>query len=53
MILCFPCKKQSQTLTLYQTTKAFADNKINVTQMFSFVFHWVENEVGKGENAGN
>ena len=30
--------------------KVFADNKINMTQ-FQIVFGWVENIVGKGENA--
>ena len=33
--------------------KAFADDKINVTQMMIPVFDRVENIVGKGENAGN
>ena len=32
--------------------KAFADDKINVTQKFNFVFERIENIVGKGENAG-
>ena len=32
--------------------KALADNKINVTQKLIFAFGWVENIVGKGENAG-
>ena len=32
--------------------KAFADAKINVTQMLKFVFTMVENIVGKEENAG-
>ena len=32
--------------------KAFADNKIDFTQMFPFVSDWIENIVGKGENAG-
>ena len=32
--------------------KAFADNKINVDENLKFVFRWVENIVGKGENAG-
>ena len=31
--------------------KAFADYRINVSQMFWFVFHRVENIVGKRENA--
>ena len=32
--------------------KAFADDMINVTENFKFVLEWVENIVGKGENAG-
>ena len=33
--------------------KAFADDKINVTQKLKFVLGGVENIVGKGENAGD
>ena len=33
--------------------KAFADDKINVTENIKFVLGKVENIVGKGENAGN
>ena len=32
--------------------KAFADDKINLTQMIISVFDRVENIVGRGENAG-
>ena len=32
--------------------KAFADNKSNVIEKLKFVLGWVENIVGKGENAG-
>ena len=32
--------------------KAFADDKLNVTQNVKVVFHRVENIVGKEENAG-
>ena len=32
--------------------KAFADNKINVTEKLKFVLGRVENSVGKGENVG-
>ena len=32
--------------------KAFADDKVNVTQKLKFDFQGVENIVGKGENAG-
>ena len=31
---------------------AFADDKINVTEKLKFDVGWVENIVGKGENAG-
>ena len=48
-------------ITLYQTTKtlglskvkAFAENKLNVTQDIKVIFHRIENIVGKEENAGN
>ena len=33
--------------------KAFADNTINVIEIFRFVLGRVENVVEKGENAGN
>ena len=32
--------------------KAFADNKINVTEKFTFILRRVENIAGKGVNAG-
>ena len=32
--------------------KAFADDKINVTEQLKFVMRRVENIMGKGENAG-
>ena len=32
--------------------KEFADNKLNATEKVKFVLEWVENFVGKGENAG-
>ena len=32
--------------------KPFADDKLNVTQNIKFDFHWVENIVGNGEDAG-
>ena len=31
--------------------KAFADNKLNLVEKLVFVMGWVENIVGKGENA--
>ena len=36
----------------FSKLKAFADDKINVTQKLKFVFRRVENNVGKRENAG-
>ena len=33
--------------------KVFADNKLNITKMTTFLFDRVENFVGKGENAGD
>ena len=33
--------------------KTFADDKINVAQMMISVFDRIENNVGKGENAGH
>ena len=33
--------------------KAFADDKINVTEKLKFLLQRVENIVGKGENAGH
>ena len=33
--------------------KAFADDKINVTEKQKFFSGWLENIVGKGENAGH
>ena len=42
-------------LTLYQTTnfstRPFKDYKFKVVNMMISVFDWVENIVGKGENA--
>ena len=32
--------------------KVYADNKINVNEKLKFVMRWVENIMGKGENAG-
>ena len=33
--------------------KAFADDKLNVTQNIKVFFHRIENTVGKEENVGN
>ena len=57
-------KKKSiklQFLTFYHITKFWpspnfkelADNKINVVAMMKFVLDWLENIMGKGENAGH
>ena len=32
--------------------RAYADDKLTVTQDIKVVFHWIEKIVGKGENAG-
>ena len=32
--------------------KRFADNKLNATEKLKFILGWVENIMGKGENAG-
>ena len=32
--------------------KAFADDKLNIARMMISLLDWVENTVGKGENAG-
>ena len=32
--------------------KAFVDDKINATKKLKFVLDWIENILGKGENAG-
>ena len=54
------CALFKRGLTLYQQQnpkvvqlKAFADDKIKVTQKLKFVSKRVENIVGKGENAGD
>ena len=39
------------SLTLFKL-KSIADDKINVTLKLNFFIGWVENIVGKGENAG-
>ena len=61
--LLFPqCFPESSSLGLlkvwivikysWSESKAFADNKVNVTRKLKFLYGWVENVVGKGENAG-
>ena len=54
--LCFAsgfisCLPNDKILDLSKL-KAFADDKINVTEKLKFVLGRVENFVGKGENAG-
>ena len=39
-------------ISAWSKLKAFADDKLKVAKMMIFVFDWVENIVGKGENAG-
>ena len=36
----------------WSKSKAFADDKINVTEKLKLVLRRVENNMGKGENAG-
>ena len=42
----------NDTFLDWSKLKAFADDKINVTQNLKFVLEREENIVGKGENAG-
>ena len=44
-------KSADKILALFKL-RAFADDKINVTQNIKRVFHMIENIVRKGENAG-
>ena len=39
-------------ITGFHKLKAFADNKLNITQKVTVVCHRIENIVGKEENAG-
>ena len=53
----FTCRKLNSFTTNHKTLdwckmKAFADDKLNVTQMTKFILDRVENIVGKEENAG-
>ena len=43
----------NQQFLHWSKLKAFADNKINMTEKLKLVLGSVENIVGKGENAGN
>ena len=49
MMLLFNPLPDDQILAL-SNLKAFADNKVNITPCIKFVFHRIENIVGKGEN---
>ena len=51
-IKCLTLSQNGKFLDWFKL-KAFADNKINVTEELKFVLGTVENIVGKGENAGN
>ena len=44
---------QNDKILDWSKMKAFADDKINVTEKLRFVLEKVENIVGKGENAGH
>ena len=48
--MSFNALPYNRILDLYRL-KAFADDKINVTQNLKFILERVENIVGKGENA--
>ena len=47
-LTCF-CRGERRKYAL----KGFAEDKLKVAQIAKFVLDWVENIVGKGENAGN
>ena len=49
---CRLSHSQTTKKLTWSKLKAFADNKINVTQMIISVFDRVKNIEGKGENAG-
>ena len=40
------------TILAFSKLIAFADDKFDVTQNIKFIFHKIQNIVGKGENAG-
>ena len=42
----------NDTILALTKLKAFADNKLNDTEIMMYVFDMAENIVGKGENAG-
>ena len=48
--MCFNRLPNDEILD-WSKLKAFADDKINVTEKMKFVLERVENNVGKGENA--
>ena len=45
-------KQRLNSLPNRSKLKAFADDKLSVIRKLKFVLGWVENIVGKGENAG-
>ena len=47
---CFP--GASKGVIVWEWVKAFANNKINVTEKLKFVLERIENIEGKGKNAG-
>ena len=48
----FPNSLPNDKYLEWSKFKALAGNKLNVTQKQKFCLGWVENIVGKGENAG-
>ena len=52
MLCCSFKSLPNDKITERSKFKAFADDKIKVAKMIIFVFDRVENNVGKGENAG-
>ena len=51
-VLCLPNSLPNNKFLDWSKLKAFADDKINVTEKLIFVLGRVENIVRKGENAG-
>ena len=50
-ILCYDSFSDVKILD-WSKFKAISDDKLDVAPMLKFVFKWVENIAGKGENAG-
>ena len=53
ILLCSVNLLQNNEVFDWSELKAFADDKMNVTEKLKFVLVRVENVVGKGENAGS